>query len=271
MNPSPEESMNPTSKPAEGAAKGPVKRPKAKRRAVRGPRKPDGKRFRSLGFTLPAMPASAERTGRRYLIAGIVGVTLIGAFFPHFKHTEGPEPKLFVMTEAPPPLPRKPPPPKADPAPPPKIIHHIVTPPPPPQFGLQKDNLAEKSNLTVAAGNTVNAKADSIAAKPTAALPPPPMEPVMTDQAAGVLSEPELVFPESAKDRGIESSVVVMLVTIDTLGRVTDARVEKSGGADFDRTVMAAMPRTRFQASVHNGHRVPIKFRRLYEFRWEGG
>lgn len=261
----PEERMRPTPKP-DGSAK----RPKAKRRAARGARKPDAQRFRSLGFKLPEMPASAERTGKRYLIAGIVGITLIGAFFPHFQRKEGPEPKLFVMTEAPPPLPRKPPPPKADPAPPPKIIHHVTAPPPPPQFGLQKDNLAEKSDLTVAAGNTVNAKADSIAAKPTAALPPPPQEPVMADQPPRVISGPDPVFPERARDRGIEGSTVVMLVTIDTLGRVMDARVETSGGADFDKAVLAVARQTLYQAPVRNGHRLPVRFRRLYEFRSEG-
>jgi TonB family protein len=69
-------------------------------------------------------------------------------------------------------------------------------------------------------------------------------------------------------DRGLEGTVIA-LISIDTLGRVVSASIEKSAGRDFDNVVLAAAKATRFQAPTREGRPVPARFRRPYEFRLE--
>jgi protein TonB len=91
----------------------------------------------------------------------------------------------------------------------------------------------------------------------------------MMDHPPRVVSGRPPEYPERARDRGVEGTVIA-LITIDTLGRVLEAKVEKSAGSDLDKSVLKAVQQTRFQAAVVNGRRVPSKFRRPYEFRLEG-
>jgi TonB family protein len=62
---------------------------------------------------------------------------------------------------------------------------------------------------------------------------------------------------------------VVALVTIDTNGRVTDARIERSAGRDFDGPVLEAVRRLSFQPLIREGRKRPARFRIPYEFRIE--
>lgn len=204
-----------------------------------------------------------SRKGQWTLAAAMVSGIILGAIFPQDFGKEKPEDEIFVMAEeAAPPPPPPPPPPEPPPPPAPKVRAPRVEPPPR-QFGLQKEETVEKSDLAVATGNTVDTKADSIVA------PAPPPAPVMVDQEPRLLSGPRPDYPIRVQERGVEGTVVA-LITIDSTGLVIHAKVEKSGGSDLDRSVLKAVWSARFQPSVRNGRRVPIMFRKPYEFRIEG-
>jgi periplasmic protein TonB len=163
-----------------------------------------------------------------------------------------------------PPLP-EPEPPKPEPLPPPPPIPPPLEPPPPPQFGLQEEELSEASDLAVATGNTLQIAADTVTAPAPSPLPPAP---IFIDQPPGILSGVAPEYPPRALDQGLEGTVTA-LITIDTLGRVTQVLVEKSAGTDFDHVVMASVRTTHFRPPVRQGRRVAAKFRRPYEFRLE--
>lgn len=137
--------------------------------------------------------------------------------------------------------------------------------PPPPQFGLQEDALSETGDLAVATGNTLQVAADTVIAL---APPPLPPSPILMDQPPRIVAGVAPEYPPRALDRGLEG-VVIALITIDTLGKVTQVAIEKSAGADFDYVVLASAQKTRFQPPMRQGRRVAAKFRRPYEFKLE--
>lgn len=153
---------------------------------------------------------------------------------------------------------------RPDPSPPPP------TPPeptpletPPPQFGLQQEQLSEAGELAVATGNTLMTEADSVIREPVAALP---ARPEIMDQAPRILKGRAPEYPYRALQRGLEATVVA-LITIDTLGRVSDVVIEQSGGREFDPEVIRAVKRLVFQPPVLGGRAQAARFRQPYEFR----
>jgi TonB family protein len=119
--------------------------------------------------------------------------------------------------------------------------------------------------MAVATGNTLMTEADSVVKAPVAALPA--MPPLM-DQAPRILKGKAPEYPPRALERGLEASLTV-LITIDTLGRVTQVEVEKSGGRDFDPEVARSVRQIVFQPPIRDGKRVTARFRQQYEFRLE--
>jgi periplasmic protein TonB len=144
------------------------------------------------------------------------------------------------------------------PPPPPKA-------PPPPQFGLEEKDQSKTGDLAVATGNTIMKEAEKVVAPPP---PPLPSGPVMMDQPPRILKGKPAKYPARALDRGLEGTVVV-LITIDTNGRVTKSEIERSGGRDFDNAALESVGQTIFQPQVRNGRRMPVKFRRPYKFKLE--
>lgn len=248
---------------------GDASRPSGRGRRVPGrpkvPRKPEPRRFAALYIVRPDLRVEGRARGPALIASLALFGLFLGAFWPQGPGEAPPKEEIFTVAVETPPPPPEPPPPSEPPPPPPKKEPPLV-PPPPKQFGIQAEEMAEKSDLTVAAGNTLMKKADSL----TAAPPPPlPAEPILIDHPPRVISGRPPDYPERARDRGVEG-VVIALITIDTLGRVLEAKVEKSGGADLDKSVLKSVQQTRFQAAVINGRRVPSRFRRPYEFRLEG-
>ncbi|HKP96889.1 MAG TPA: energy transducer TonB [Fibrobacteria bacterium] len=192
------------------------------------------------------------------LVSGILG----GALWPQKWKDEGAKDETFVMEEEIP-LPPPEPPPLPDPAPPPPM--QAKAEPPPPQFGLEDGALGEGGDMAVATGNTILKVADSVVAP---APPILPAAPVFVDQAPKILAGDPPEYPASALDQGLEGTVVA-LIAIDTNGNVTDIKIEKSAGLDFDGAVLKAARQTRFQPPVRNGRKVPARFRRPYEFGLE--
>lgn len=178
------------------------------------------------------------------------------------------EETLEMMDEAPPPKPaeeiKEPPKP---PAPPPER-----TPPPlarveapPPVFGLQEDEASDEGDMVSATGNTLAVKADSLVQAPT---PPLAAAPVELDRPPGFLKQIMAEYPEWAQDQGVEAKVLVW-VTIDAAGRVTEAMVKRGAGKDFDAGALKAARASLFQPLVRNGAKVPSRFVVTYDFRLE--
>jgi len=168
---------------------------------------------------------------------------------------------VFLFEELPPdPAPQA----RPDPSPPPPVPP-VEKPAetPPPQFGMQEAQLSPAGDLSVATGNTLMTEADSVVKTPVAALP---AQPQIMDQAPRILKGRPPEYPARALERGLEATVVA-LISIDTLGRVTQVDLERSGGRDFDPDVIRAVKSLVFQPPVRDGKRMAARFRQPYEFR----
>lgn len=227
--------------------------------------KPGPARFAAAAFTFPETAGPKPRRNG-FMLAALISAGIVGAaWWPQASGPKEPVDEIFVMEEEmPPPLPEPPPVPPM-PEPPPPKVEPLPEPPPPPQFGLEESDLSESGDLAVAAGNTLMKEAE-----PEFAPPPPPLPPapVQIDQPPRILEGKPPEYPERALDRGLEGTVVA-LITIDTTGAVTNVRVEKSAGPDFDRCTLESARQTRFMPPVRNGRRVAASFRRPYEFKLE--
>ncbi len=191
------------------------------------------------------------------LVILVFTLALEGNEPPALSETE----QVFLFEELPP---EPQPPARPDPSPPPPappVEKPAVAPPP--QFGLQEEQLSEAGGLEVATGNTLMTKADSIVKEPVAALPAPPE---IMNQAPRILKGRPPEYPMRALERGLEATVVV-IISIDTLGRVSQVDIEQSGGGLFDGEVVRAVKRLVFQPPMRDGHRMAARFRQPYEFR----
>jgi TonB family protein len=169
--------------------------------------------------------------------------------------------EIFVMED----LPSETEPVRPDPAPKPADPDPIPEHAPPPQFGMQSEALRTSGEMAIATGNSLMMEADSVVKAAVAARPAAPQ---VLDQAPRILKGRAPEYPTRALERGLEASVVV-LITIDTLGRVTQTEIEKSGGREFDPDVIRSVRAMVFQPPLRNGKRIPARFRQLYEFHLE--
>ncbi len=228
-------------------------------------RPPSGPDPDSLRLHLPPR----NPPGWKDVVLGIGAViAMAGIFFAGGK-AAGRHPsavdEVEILETAPPPPPKliqeppKPvPPPPREKAPPPPT----TKPPPPPQFGLEKEATIGNGDMAVATGNTLLQKADSVV-KP--APPPPPQEPLRLDQEPEALEKVVPKYPDWAEEQGVTSRVLVM-VTIDAQGNVIDARIDKTGGKDFDKAALEAARITKYKAYVEKGRPLPARFVVAYEF-----
>ena len=74
-----------------------------------------------------------------------------------------------------------------------------------------------------------------------------------TVQGVAYRHAPELIYPESARDRG-EQGRVLVLVLIDTEGRVNDAKIQRSSGSRLlDQAALGMAKKTTFHPYRENG------------------
>ena len=233
-------------------------------------------RFHAVNFTLYgvfATPSVADgprrHAARRALAAAAVlllgGAIVTVSWFLLRAPASAQVDEVFLFEELPPAPAPQAPAPDPDPPPPKPVVAAVPAPVPPPQFGLQEEALSETGALEVAAGNTLMTEADTVTKAPVAALPPTPQ---LLNQAPRILKGRPPEYPMRALERGLEATVVV-LIAIDTLGRVTQVDVERSGGGLFDGDVVRAVKALVFQPPVRDGRRLPARFRQPYEFRLE--
>jgi TonB family protein len=215
---------------------------------------------------LPENTPSRFRKTRGLIVLSVLSV-LASLVWVLWWHRPSPPPKtesIFLFEDLPPePTPQV----RPDPSPPrPELVPepaHEETPPP--QFGLQDEQLSETGDLAVATGNTLMTEADTFVKAPAEILPAVPQ---LVDQAPRIMKGSPPEYPIRALERGLEATVVV-IITIDTLGRVVQADIERSGGRDFDPEVVRAVKNLVFQPPVRGGKRIAARFRQPYEFRLE--
>jgi TonB family protein len=224
------------------------------------------------GALILHLPESKSPGGRDISLTGGVLILAALAFYlaARLPAPAAPvEETLEMMDEAPPPKPAevikeppKPPEPPPERAPPPLAKVEA----PPPVFGLREDEASEDGDMASATGNTLAVKADSLV---RAAPPPLAAAPVELDRPPGFLKQIMAGYPEWAQDQGVEAKVLVW-VTIDAVGRVTEASVKRGAGKDFDAGALKAARASLFQPLVRNGAKVPSRFVVAYDFRLDG-
>jgi protein TonB len=197
------------------------------------------------------------------------GILIYAAAHLPVRAPAGEETVEWVEETVPPPveevkeLPKPPPPPPPDP--------DVVPPPPraeeapPPVFGIPEDAVSEAGDMAVATGNTLRTQADSLVQPPP---PPLPAAPVELDKTPAFLKQAMAEYPEWALDQGVEARVLVW-VTIDAEGAVTEASLKKGAGRDFDASAMRAARMSLFQPLVREGMKLPSRFVVTYDFRLE--
>lgn len=168
---------------------------------------------------------------------------------PPPQKVEPPKPKEIPPPKQTPPDPdQKPPPPTPD--------------PPPPQFGISADGTAANGGFAVATGNSLMRPADTVVKKTPPPLPPAP---IASNFDVQVVSSSIPVYPAWAEEQGV-GAVVDVLVTLDEKGKVSEIKVLRTGGADFDAAVKASVRASVFKPLMEAGKAVPCSFRKQYRF-----
>lgn len=190
-------------------------------------------------------------------------------------HDKVPLDEMVTIVDEPPPPPPPPPPPEPPPPPkdiePPKPVPPDPNPPPPPaelpppQFGIPEDGTSANGDMAVATGNTLMKAPDPVVKPPPAALPPAP---VQASYDAQVLKEVVPVPPEWALDQGVSMSIKV-LISIDTLGKVSDLRFLNAGQRDLNASIKRAVYASLFKPLVVAGRPVPVRIVKEYAFEIE--
>jgi iron complex outermembrane receptor protein len=106
-----------------------------------------------------------------------------------------------------------------------------------------------------------------LAVRPASAEPTtPPTPPVTPPQ---VLEHVDASYPRSRLGESMETAVVVF-VTVEKDGKVGEATIAESGGADFDEAALAAVKRWRFSPALKAGNPVRARIRIPFHFAPDG-
>jgi protein TonB len=160
------------------------------------------------------------------------------------------------------PVEEAPPPPNEEPPPetPQKPVPIVV--------GISMSSTTEGGTFAVNVGNTTVGKADSTPTDPSqvkAYRAPKYAPPGSADVEPVVLDQFKPPYPEEAKANDVEGTVVLK-VTIDETGKVTDVKVQKGLGFGLDEASMLGIRKTKFQPAKKNGE--PVGYTFLYNFSW---
>lgn len=227
-----------------------------------------------------ALPQVPRRPIGRVEVGVALGFLAAWAAFFGFVmlvHEKVPLDEIVTIVDEDPPPP--PPPPPAQEPPPPKDVEppKPVPPdpdqpppppspePPPPQFGIPADGTSANGDMAVATGNTLMKPADDVVKPAAAPLPPAPMQATFDAQ---VVKEVSPAYPEWALEQGVSLSIKV-LISIDTLGKVTDVRFLNAGQRDFNANIRRAINSSVFKPLVVAGRPVPIRILKEYSFEIE--
>jgi TonB family protein len=88
--------------------------------------------------------------------------------------------------------------------------------------------------------------------------------------APKLVSSVEPVYPEAKRQSG-EAARVVLKLTLDDTGNVTEATVLESAGPEFDQAALDAAPKLVFEPATKAGKAVPARIAFSFDFKLEPG
>lgn len=157
------------------------------------------------------------------------------------------DPRLLVQ---PPPNDR---PPEAKPSEPPPVV-----------VGLTLRSTTTAGSFDAPVGNTLAGKTAEKAVDP-ASVAPSPVPLYELDSQPTVIGEVKIPYPEDARSRGIEGTVVLS-VLVDEGGRVRTVKVLSGPGGGLDQAAARAVERIRFRPALRKGQPVPAQITYRYTF-----
>jgi len=190
---------------------------------------------------------------------------------------------VVVEVERPPPPPAPVAPPRPDPVevtrpPPRRMAFRRAQPPPndtpPPEMktdepppvvvGLTLRSTTTAGTFDAPVGNTLAGKTPDKATNPASVMPSPvPLYEL--DSQPTVIGDVRIPYPEDARSRGIEGTVVLS-VLVDESGTVRAVKVISGPGAGLDQAAAKAVERIRFRPALRKGQPVAAQITYRYTF-----
>ncbi|HEY1418711.1 MAG TPA: TonB family protein [Myxococcaceae bacterium] len=173
-----------------------------------------------------------------------------------------PKPEPVQVTRPPPrrmafrraePLPNDTPPPEAKPSEPPPVV-----------VGLTLRSTTTAGSFEAPVGNTLTGKTPERAVDPTS-VKPVPVPLYELDSQPTVIGDVRIPYPEDARSRGIEGTVVLS-VLVDETGQVRGVKVVSGPGSGLDQAAAKAVERIRFRPAIRKGKPVPAQITYRYTF-----
>ena len=164
-----------------------------------------------------------------------------------------PPPRRMAFRRAQPPPPNDTPPPEARTAEPPPVV-----------VGLTLRSTTTAGTFDAPVGNTLAGKTPEKAANPASVMPSPvPLYEL--DSQPTVIGDVRIPYPEDARSRGIEGTVVLS-VLVDEGGRVRAVKVISGPGGGLDQAAAKAVERIRFRPALRKGQPVAAQITYRYTF-----
>ena len=205
-----------------------------------------------------------------YAVIGVIVAVIAGRTVMERRHEEAVDVTFRAAAEPEPEIKNEPPPP-----PPPKPLNHAkrpgrVAPTTPVAIPEGRPQEAEPTGDEVEAGGVGEEFGDGLGEAVAPPPPPPPPPPPVVEEKPIPLTEapdnliapvaaennPQPVYPEAARKKGIEGDVVLK-ITISATGEVTQVKVVK--GDEIFRDAAIAMVRTwRYKPAILDGKPVSV-------------
>jgi protein TonB len=156
---------------------------------------------------------------------------------------------------------RRPQPPPPNDAPPPEAK---TAEPPPVLVGLTLRSTTSAGTFDAPVGNTLAGKTPEKATNPASVMPlPVPLHEL--DSQPTVIGDVRIPYPEDARSRGIEGTVVLS-VLVDETGKVRTVKLISGPGAGLDQAAAKAVERIRFRPALRKGQPVAAQITYRYTF-----
>lgn len=172
---------------------------------------------------------------------------------PEPVHVDRPPPRRLAFRRQSPPPPNEAPPPEAKAAEPPPVV-----------VGLTLRSTTTAGSFEAPVGNTLVGKPADKAADP-ASVRPMPVPLYELDSQPTVIGEVRIPYPEDARSRGIEGTVVLS-VLVDETGRVRSVKILSGPGGALDQAAAKAVEGVRFRPAMRRGQAVAAQITYRYTF-----
>ncbi|MHB1844509.1 MAG: energy transducer TonB [Deltaproteobacteria bacterium] len=167
------------------------------------------------------------------------------------------------------PPPATPPPPRPLPPPPNAAPPPHPGPPPPIHIGVSLESTVASSDISAPVGNSLYGAAPTVAPRPEVASrpywAPKYVPPYQVAELPILVKEIKADYPPAARKAGIEGEVV-LLVTVDDLGKVARVKRVSGPGHGLDEAAIAAVHQFLFKPARFQGQSVATEIRYVYSF-----